>query len=124
MICFDADFPALGRVNADLMLVPGFDWPELGRTHSLKMASLRTIENGYSMLRSSAWGQSAAFDRLGHILATSDTTGPDAHIMYADLPTKGARTLYNRTGDVLIWLCLAGLVVAVFAAVRFRPSAR
>lgn len=124
MICFDADFPTLGRVDADLMLVPGFDWPELGRTHSLKMASLRTIENGYAMLRSSAWGQSAAFDRLGRILATSDTTGPDAHIMYADLPTKGARTLYNRTGDLLIWLCFAGLLVAVFAAVRFRPSAR
>jgi apolipoprotein N-acyltransferase len=124
MICFDADFPALGRVNADLMLVPGFDWPELGRTHSLKMTSVRTIENGYAMLRSSAWGQSAAFDRFGRILATSDTTGPEAHIMYADLPTKGARTLYNLTGDVLIWLSLAGLVVAVFGAVRFRPSTR
>lgn len=124
MICFDGDFPALGRVDADLMLVPGFDWPELGRTHSLKMTSLRVIENGYAMLRSSAWGQSAAFDRLGRILATQDTTGPEAHIMYVDLPTKGARTLYNRTGDVLVWLSVAGLVVAVFAALRFHPSAR
>ena len=44
--------------------------------------------------------------------------------MYVDLPTKGARTLHNRTGGVLVWLNLAGFVVAVFSALRFRPSAR
>ncbi|GAA0334740.1 apolipoprotein N-acyltransferase [Sphingomonas oligophenolica] len=123
MICFDADFPALARVRADLMLVPGFDWPELGRTHSLKMVSVRTIENGYSMLRSSAWGQSVALDRFGRILATQDTTGPEAHIMYADLPTKGAPTLYNRTGDLLIWISLAGLLAAIYAAIFGRRRA-
>lgn len=119
VICYDADFPAQARVNADVMLVPGFDWPNIGRSHTLKMANVRAIENGYALVRSAYWSQSAAFDRLGHVLATQDTTGPDSHIMYADVPTKGSRTLYNRTGDVLIWLSLAGLVVAIIAA--FRP---
>lgn len=50
-----------------------------------------------------------------------DTTGAEAHIVYVDLPTKGARTLHNRTAGVLVWLSLAGLVVAVFSALRFRP---
>jgi apolipoprotein N-acyltransferase len=47
--CYDADFPSM-RVEADLMLVPGGDWPEMGQVHTLKMASLRAIENGYSLL--------------------------------------------------------------------------
>lgn len=36
-ICYDADFPALLRVQADIMLVPGWDWPEIGPSHTLKM---------------------------------------------------------------------------------------
>ncbi len=124
IICFDADFPAQSRVDADVMLVPGFDWPQIGRAHTLKMASVRAIENGYAMIRSAYWSQSAAFDRLGHVLATQDTTGPDSHIMYADLPTKGARTLYNRTGDLLIWFSLAGLVAAAIDAFRPKPRTR
>ena len=122
IICFDADFPAQSRVNADVMLVPGFDWPQIGRAHTLKMASVRAIENGYAMIRSAYWSQSAAFDRLGRVLATQDTTGPDAHIMYADVPTTGVRTVYNRTGDILIWFSLAGLVAAVTAAYRQIPA--
>ena len=124
IICFDADFPAQSRVDADVMLVPGFDWPQIGRAHTLKMASVRAIENGYAMIRAAYWSQSAAFDRLGHVIATQDTTGPDAHIMYADMPTTGARTVYNRTGDILIWFSLAGLAAATITAFRARRTAR
>jgi apolipoprotein N-acyltransferase len=119
VICFDADFPAQSRVNADVMMVPGFEWPEIGRSHTLKWVRVRAIENGYALIRSAYYSQSAAFDRLGHVLATQDTSGPDSHIMYADVPTKGSPTLYNRIGDVLIWVSIAGLVGAIIAA--FRP---
>ncbi len=120
VICFDADFPAQARVNADIMMVPGFDWPQIGRSHTLKWVRLRAIENGYSLIRAAYDSQAAAFDPLGHVLATQDTTGPGSHIMYADVPTKGRRTIYNRTGDVFIWLCLAGLGVATITAFRSR----
>jgi apolipoprotein N-acyltransferase len=106
-------------VNADVMMVPGFEWPEIGRSHTLKWVRVRAIENGYALIRSAYYSQSAAFDRLGHVLATQDTSGPDSHIMYADVPTKGSPTLYNRIGDVLIWVSIAGLVGAIIAA--FRP---
>lgn len=47
VICFDADFPNLSRLAADIMLVPAWDWPEVGYTHTMKNARLRSIENGY-----------------------------------------------------------------------------
>jgi apolipoprotein N-acyltransferase len=29
-------------------------------------------------------------------------------IMYADIPTRGIKTLYTTIGDVLGWLCVLG----------------
>ncbi|QIB67396.1 nitrilase-related carbon-nitrogen hydrolase [Kineobactrum salinum] len=109
VICFDADFPALMRVDADIMLVPGWDWPEMGRTHTLKMARLRAIENGYSLFRQDYNGYSAAFDHLGRTIAGQDTTGPGLHLMFGDLPVSGTRTIYNIVGDMFAWLCVLSL---------------
>jgi apolipoprotein N-acyltransferase len=111
VICFDADFPALTRRAADIMIVPGADWPEMGRVHTMKMASLRAIENGYSLIRQDYDGQSAAFDPQGRVLVTQDTTHEGPHLMMVDLPTKGSPTLYGMIGDVFVWLCVAGTLL-------------
>jgi apolipoprotein N-acyltransferase len=120
VICFDADFPALTRVNADIMIVPGYDWPEMGRVHTLKMAKLRAIENGYSLIRQDFLGQSAAFDRLGHLLATQDTTSAAQHMILTDVPTGGVRTIYNQIGDLFAWLCVTAAVGLVGLAIARR----
>lgn len=122
VICFDADFPGLTRVSADVMMVPGSEWPEIGRTHTLKMASVRAIENGYSLIRIAYNSQSAAFDRYGRVLATQDTTSRGGHIMYADVPVGGGRTLYNITGDILAWLSV--FLFAAFLFVGFGNRGR
>lgn len=124
VICYDADFPALLRTRADIMFVPGWDWPEIGASHTLKMARLRAIENGYSLVRIAYDSQSAAFDYLGNVLATQDTTGSGSHVMFADVPIHGVKTVYNRIGDLFAWLCVLGLLLAITLAVRanFRPK--
>lgn len=122
VICFDADFPALTRVDASIMLVPGWDWPEIGRTHTLKMASLRAIENGYALFRQDYNGHSAAFDRFGHVLASQSTVPAESHTMFADVPMNGQRTLYNRIGDIFSWLCGAGVIVAIGLAFTRRSA--
>lgn len=122
VICFDADFPALTRVAADIMIVPGYDWPEMGRVHTLKMARLRAIENGYSLLRQDFFGQSAAFDPLGRVLATQDTTAMAQHLMMVDVPVRGVRTIYNAIGDLFVWLCIGGVFTLIVLALRRRSS--
>lgn len=118
VICYDADFPALMHVDADIMLVPGGDWPQMGRVHT-DMASLRAIENGYSLVRQDFDGWSAAFDDQGHPLSTQDTTG-DARVWLVDVPIHGTATPYRVIGDVFGWLCLAGLAVLSGLAVARR----
>ncbi|HYQ69884.1 nitrilase-related carbon-nitrogen hydrolase [Actinophytocola sp.] len=117
VICYDADFPAMMRVDADIMLVPGGDWPEMGRVHT-RMAGLRAIENGYSLVRQDFNGSSQAFDNRGRVLSIQDTTSGDGPPWIVDVPTGGVTTPYRVLGDVFAWLC-TGLTLAVIGlAVR------
>lgn len=122
VICYDADFPSMMHGTADLMLVPGGDWPQIGAVHTLRMAGLRAIENGYSLLRVDYNGLSALIDYQGHVLATQDTTGPGQHILIADAPARGATTLYSRTGDVFAWLCLGSVILLIGSGLRRRTT--
>ncbi|WP_413098883.1 nitrilase-related carbon-nitrogen hydrolase [Streptomyces sp. Inha503] len=116
VICYDADFPAGNHIDADIVFVPGGDWPEMGRTHTA-MAGLRAIENGYALVRQDFNGQSSAYDATGRLLSTQDTT-TDAGVWYADVPVHGSRTPYSRTGDLVSWAVLAGTVAAAVVLVR------
>ncbi|GAA0668744.1 apolipoprotein N-acyltransferase [Streptomyces malaysiensis subsp. malaysiensis] len=123
LICYDADFPADTHIDADIVLVPGGDWPEMGRTHTA-MAGLRAIENGYALVRQDFNGQSGAYDATGRPLSTKDTT-TDSGIWYADVPTHGSPTPYSRTGDIVAWGVLAGTLAAATAIAtrsRRRPA--
>ena len=128
VICYDADFPAMMRTRADIMLVPSHDWKAYGRAHTEK-AVLPAIEGGYALVRQDAEGVSATYDDQGHVLATTDyfTTGRQTMVAY--VPTRGVTTVYDRIGDTFAWFCLAAVaVLAVTALVRperpNRPHAR
>ncbi|MEV0379460.1 nitrilase-related carbon-nitrogen hydrolase [Nonomuraea sp. NPDC050643] len=123
VICYDADFPAMMHVPADIMLVPGGDWPEMGRTHT-QMASLRAIENGYALVRQDFNGSSQAFDRQGHVLSQQDTTTGDNPPWIVDVPVAGGATPYSVIGDVFAWLCAALTVAAIGLGVRRRKPSR
>ncbi len=114
MICFDMDFPVLvsqaGRNGVDLMLVPADDWSEINPIHT-QMAALRAIENGFSLVRPTKDGLTAAFDYQGRLAAAMDETKTEKRIMFADLPSKGGKTLYPYIGDLFAWICIAGLAV-------------
>ena len=122
VICFDMDHPVYirqaGRSGTDVMLVPANDWRDIVPFHTY-MASFRGIEYGFSIVRATGHGLSAAFDYQGRILAIADyfTT---KQAMVAHVPTHGVKTIYTVIGDLFAWLSIAGFV-ALVALARFRP---
>ncbi|WP_079071596.1 nitrilase-related carbon-nitrogen hydrolase [Streptomyces yokosukanensis] len=119
VICYDADFPALMRTRADIMLVPAHDWKEYGGAHTDK-AVLAAVEGGYSLIRQDAEGVSAAYDAEGHVLARADYFTTGRQTMVAQVPVRGGTTVYDRVGDTFAWLCLAALA-ALTATALVRP---
>ncbi len=122
-ICFDMDHPIYigqaGRSGTDVMLVPSWDWPDIVPFHTY-MASLRGIEYGFSIVRVTGDGLSAAFDYQGRTLATADSfTTKQAMISY--VPTHGVKTIYTVIGDLFAWLSMAGFVTLVGLSL-FQPA--
>jgi apolipoprotein N-acyltransferase len=111
-VCFDADFPGLirkaGRERADLLVIPASDWRAIDPVHT-RMALVRGVENGCSVVRQTHKGLSAAADYQGRILAASDYFHAEPHVMVAQLPARGVRTIYPLAPDLLPYVCLAAL---------------
>jgi apolipoprotein N-acyltransferase len=119
VICFDADFPQLlaqaGAMDADLVLDPSNDWQAIDPWHT-QMASFRAIEQGFSLVRHTSGGLSAAYDHQGRRLAATDEYQAAENVLVAQVPTKGVRTIYSRLGDWFAWFCLAGVAWSAFRA--------
>ncbi len=113
-ICYDMDFPQYirqaGLLKSNLIIAPANDWPEIKNTHA-KMARLRAIENGVSMLRPSNSGISTAVDPYGNIISLVDDVESNGAPLVAVLPTDSVQTLYVTLGDFLIWVCAFGAIV-------------
>ena len=122
-ICFDMDFPALikqsGKMDIDIMLVPGSDWVEISPYHSY-VASIRGIENGFNMVRSVFKGFSASFNYKGQLISSNDFFKTDEVILYSDVPVKGQKTVYSFLGDYFAWLCIIFFLSMSYIYVKNR----
>jgi apolipoprotein N-acyltransferase len=123
-ICYDYDYPALarahGRLGADLVALPSSDWSGIDPLHT-QMAALRAIEEGFSIVRSTRFGLSAAIDPHGRLRAwRSSFDGASSRLLVAELPRRGVPTLYRSTGDVLVLAAAAWLLVLAFRTIRQR----
>jgi len=112
-VCFDGDFLDLmgkaGREGAGLLVIPSSDWRAIDPVHT-RMALLRGVENGCSVVRPTNKGLSAAADRQGRILASTDFFRTRPCVMVAQVPVRGVRTLYSRFPDFVPLVC--GIVFA------------
>lgn len=124
-ICFDMDFPTLikqsGKMDIDIMLVPGSDWDEISPYHSY-VASIRGIENGFNMVRSVFKGFSASFNYKGQLISSNDFFKTDEVILYSDVPIKGQKTVYSFLGDYFAWLCIIFFLSMSFIYVKNRRA--
>ena len=115
VICFDMDHPVYirqaGRSGTDVMIVPANDWRDIVPFHTY-MASFRGIEYGFSIVRATGHGLSAAFDYQGRTLATADYFRTKK-AMVSHVPTHGVKTIYTVIGDLFAWLSIVGFVILV-----------
>jgi apolipoprotein N-acyltransferase len=124
-ICFDLDFPGFSRQAAkagtDIMLVPGYDSERIRPFHT-EPALIRGIEGGYSVIRQVNEGASMAADSRGTVLARQDYFMTKDRLMLADVPTRGARTVYGHIGDWFAWISIA--LFALLAVLAFHRAKR
>jgi len=122
VICFDMDHPAYMRqaahLDSSVMLVPSWDWREIAPFHT-HMASFRSIENGFSMVRATGEGFSAAYDYQGRILSAASSFTTD-RAMVSHVPSKSVKTVYAVIGDTFAWLSIVGFAILLGLAL-FRP---
>ncbi|MEU7589659.1 nitrilase-related carbon-nitrogen hydrolase [Micromonospora sp. NPDC049230] len=123
-ICKDLDFPGLVRGyrarGATILLVPALDFTSDGWLHS-RMALVRGVENGLTVVRAAWLGRLTVTDPGGRTVAETTTAG-DVELLVAAAPTGGWGTVYSRTGDWFALLSVVLLVVAV-GGVRRRRAA-
>ncbi len=117
LICYDNDFPAfvryqVGKKGTDIHLDPSGDWKEIDPYHT-NMVAFRAIENGFSVLRVTAFGLSAAYDYQGRTLATMDYFKTEDKVFTAYVPEKGVMTIYSQIGDVFAWISAIGLIALI-----------
>lgn len=124
-ICFDMDYPLqiLQAKDADIMLVPAFDTKKIDDYHT-RVAFLRGVENGFSTVRQSNQGASISADYLGNTLAYQNYFSTGDRIMLSDIPTQGVGTFYGFTGEIFLWLVLAGFIVLIvrLSALHFKQK--
>jgi len=124
VVCFDADFPYLlaqaGRANVDLLLDPSNDWRAIDPWHT-RMASFRAVEQGFNLVRQTSQGFSAAYDYQGRTLAAMDHYQAADHVLIAQVPTRGVRTIYGIFGD---WMGWGSAILLAFLMVRAKARGR
>lgn len=123
-ICYDMDFPALGRqaAGSGLVLTPGSDWAAIDPLHP-NMVALRAVENGYAVVRPSRESKSVAFDAFGRNLGEAAWIGNDEPTLVVTVSMASIPTIYSRIGDVFAYfLALAFLILSTVAVIRSRQG--
>jgi apolipoprotein N-acyltransferase len=124
-ICKDLDFPAWSRVygrrGVRFLAVPAWDFVKDARLHS-RMAIVRGVENGFTVVRSAQNGLVTVSDSYGRVLGEqASATDP---ILVVGTPPGIGTTHYARYGEWFGWanVLLAGaLTIWIIAA---APKAR
>ncbi|WP_421931174.1 nitrilase-related carbon-nitrogen hydrolase [Phenylobacterium sp.] len=128
-ICKDLDFAALprryARMGVQALVVPASDFRVDGLFHA-RMAVLRGVEGGFTVIRAAEHGVLTVSDPQGRILSqTASRSGPGA-ILRFDAPIGPARpTVYAAVGDLFGWTCLVLVVLGrLVLGRRASPKAR
>lgn len=119
-ICKDMDFPRLAaryrRAGAEAVLVPAWDF-DVDAVFHARMAVLRGIEQGFTVIRAARRGLLTISDPFGRIAAETPSAGAPVVTLFAQAPVAGLSTWYSRMGDTFGWVCAAASALLALARV-------
>lgn len=124
-LCYDYDYPAMAlqhaRLGVGIVALPSSDWRGIDPVHT-QMAALRAVEGGFSIVRSTRFGLSAAIDGRGRMRAWHSSFDGGDRVLLAEVPARRSFTAYAVAGDVLPWACLAAMGVLAAVALFTRSG--
>lgn len=118
-ICKDLDYERYSsryrRLGASILYVPAWDFGRDGWLHS-RIAMMRAVENGYTLVRNAQQGRLTISDDRGRVTAEANCeNGKGAFLTGTTGPSAGP-SLYSRWGNWFGWLDL--IVAAYFLVWR------
>jgi apolipoprotein N-acyltransferase len=122
-ICKDLDFPAhlrkYGRSNTEIVCVPAWDFVQDDWLHS-RMAILRSVENGFSEVRSARQGRLTINDCFGRINSEASSVHKKGVSLLGEVTLQKKITVYSRLGDWFGLLNLAGAILLIVMGIITR----
>jgi apolipoprotein N-acyltransferase len=111
-ICYESVYPSVAQqfvANGSTLLATITNDAWFGRTSApyqhFELGAIRAVEQGRFVVRAANTGISGAVDPYGRVLVTTPLFEPAALTVDVRLLTE--RTIYSRTGDVVVWAALA-----------------
>ena len=117
LICFEAAFPDMARVDADKgaqLIVYQSETSTFqgtwGPDQDASLSAVRAAETGRPVVQAALTGVSVAFDARGRELARMGQSDHGVLTVRLGLPAGSDRTLYDEWGDYVPWTAV-GIVV-------------
>jgi apolipoprotein N-acyltransferase len=124
-ICKDLDFQdyirQYGQHRPAVMFVPAWDFTVDDWLHA-RMAVLRSVENGFSMVRAARLGQLTISDCYGRVLASASSAEGQEAVLMGNVPLQGYDTCYATYGDWPGVACMVGALVLLLLAIKKRST--
>ena len=121
-ICKDLDFPGYirdyGRAKITILFVPANDFRVDDWLHS-RMAILRGVENGFSVVRTARQGRLTISDPFGRVLYEANSSGGDRTLLVGQVSFEHEDTQYAKTGN---WFGLLNLLVGAYSLWLLRVN--
>lgn len=112
-ICKDMDFPEYikkyGQGKAIFLCIPAWDFVIDDWLHS-RMAIMRGVENGFSIVRTARQGRLTISDPYGRVHGEANSANGKATILMGTVSLTDTKTFYTRYGD---WfgICILSLAI-------------
>ena len=124
-ICFDMDFPHLiaqaSQNRIDMFFAPSNDWKEVRDIHA-EMARIRSIEQGFSLLRPTKDGTTIMTDCTGRIYSSVIAEDDRTALLVSEMPVRRRATLYSIIGDSFGFACGLMFVVLIGVALTTKRA--